>query len=152
MIVYRLCNTKYANDISGEGARRQTSNRWNSLGTPMLYTCESTALCAVELHQYIPPAFHPKNYVLLKIEIPKNDVLTIDKTFFINENWIDNKHITQSIGDQFVNENKFLVMKVPSAMVTACFNFLINPNHKDLKKVKIINTIEFPIKGKLFKK
>jgi len=152
VIVYRVCNIKYATDISGESARRQTNNRWNSLGTPMLYTADSPALCSVEIHQYIPPSFPPKNYALLAIELPKSKVLMVEKEFFANEDWIAEIAATQAIGDQFVKAAKHLVMKVPSAMITACFNFLINPSHKDFKKVNIVDTIEFPIKGKLFQK
>lgn len=152
MIVYRVCNTKYAADISGESARRQTNNRWDSLGTPMLYTSASPALCAVEMHQYIPPSFPPKNHSLLEIEILKRKIFTVEEAFFANEDWMKNIAITQAIGNQFIQQNDFLVMKVPSAMITACYNFLLNPNHKDFAKVKIINTIQFPIEGKLFKK
>jgi len=152
VIVYRVCSTKYANNISGESAAKQTNNRWNSLGTPMQYTCESSALCAVEIHQYVPPSFPPKNYSMLEIEIPNCKVLTINEDFFANENWIKDNAITQAIGDYFIKENVFLVLKVPSAMITSCWNFLINPNHKDFHKVEIVNSISFPLEGKLFKK
>lgn len=152
MIVYRICNAKYASNISGESARRQTDNRWNSLGTPMLYTSDSPALCAVEIHQYIPPSFPPKNYVLLEIELPKCDILTLEDAFFKDENWIEHKTVTQSIGDRFVQQNEYLVMKVPSSMIRACYNFLVNPYHKNFSKVKIAHTHKFPIEGKLFKK
>ena len=152
MIVYRVCNTKYATNISGESARRQTDNRWNSLGTPMLYTSDSPALCAVEIHQYIPPSFPPQNYSLLEIEIPNCEILTLEEAFFKNQNWIEQKTITQSTGDEFVQQNDYLVMKVPSAMIMACYNFLINPYHTNFGKVTIVNTRKFPIEGKLFNK
>lgn len=152
MIVYRVCGAKYASNISGESSRKQRNNRWNSFGTPMLYTSNSPALCAVEIHQYLPPSFIPKNYSLLKIEIPDDNHLLIDAAFFDNEHWIDEVTITQSLGDFFIQQNEYLVMKVPSAMISSCFNYLINPNHKDFSKVTIIDTLEFPIRGKLFKK
>ena len=60
--------------------------------------------------------------------------------------------ITQILGDYFIEESEYLIMKVPSAMISSCYNYLVNPNHKNFRKVKIINTIAFPIKGKLFKK
>ena len=151
MIVYRVCGSKYSNNISGESSKKQKNNRWNSFGTPMLYTSDSPALCAVEIHQYLPPSFVPKQYSLLQIEIPDEDILLVDASFFESEKWIDEISITQTLGDFFIQENKFLVMKVPSAMISACFNYLINPNHKDFSKVKIIESLAFPIEGKLFK-
>ncbi|MEM6718440.1 MAG: RES family NAD+ phosphorylase [Bacteroidota bacterium] len=152
MIVYRVCGSKYANDISGESSRKQKNNRWNSYGTPMLYTSESPALCAVEIHQYLPPAFIPRNYSLLKIEIPDDNHLQIDTAFFSTEKWIDKVGITQSLGDFFIEENEHLVMKVPSAMISSCFNYLINPKHKDFGSIRIVDALAFPIQGKLFKK
>lgn len=152
MIVYRVCSSKYANNITGESARKQTTNRWNSFGTPMLYTSDSPALCAVEIHQYVSPSFPPRHYSLLEITIPPCKPLQIEEAFFENGNWISNINTTQAIGDSFVEESKYLVLKVPSVMITACFNFLVNPNHQDFLKVKITKTISFPLTGKLFKK
>ncbi|WP_046755032.1 RES family NAD+ phosphorylase [Kordia jejudonensis] len=152
MIVYRVCGSKYANDISGESSKRQRSNRWNSFGTPMLYTSDSPALCAVEIHQYLPPSFIPKNYSLLQIEVPDVEHLLVEDTFFKDEQWIDQLLVTQKFGDFFIEKNEHLVMKVPSAMISSCFNYLINPMHKDFNKVIITNTKTFPMEGKLFKK
>ena len=150
MIVFRVCGSKYSDNISGESSRKQRGNRWNSFGTPMLYTSDTPALCAVEMHQYIPPSFVPLEYSILKIEIPDVEPLLVDDAFFKDPTWINDIKTTQSIGDYFINENEYLVMKVPSAMITYCSNYLINPMHKDFKEVKIIDTLSFPIEGKLF--
>lgn len=152
MIVYRVCSAKYSTNISGEGSRKQKNNRWNSFGTSMLYTSDSPALCAVELHQYLPPSFIPENYSLLRIEIPDEDYLVVDESFFDSEKWIEEVTITQTLGDFFIQEEEYLILKVPSAMISSCFNYLINPNHKDFNKVKIVDSLAFPIQGKLFKK
>lgn len=149
MKVYRLSSKKYCNDISGEGARKQNSNRWNSFGTPMLYTANSPALCAVELSKVYNPNSQIDNYYLIEIELPNFEPLTIDEDFFKND-WINDIHSSKKMGDFFINENEFLVLKVPSVWIQNCFNFLINPNHKDFDKVKIIKAYPFPFKGKLF--
>lgn len=150
MNVFRICSEKYNNDISGNGARKQYSNRWNSYGTPMLYTAESAALCAVELSKVYNPYSKIHKYYLLEIEIPNNEPLIIDESFY-DENWTHNIHISKSLGDYFINENEFLTLKVRSIWIQNCYNYLINPNHVDFKKVKIINKYSFPFKGELFK-
>ncbi len=150
MRVYRLSGEKYKNDISGKGASKQHGNRWNSYGTSMLYTSESRALCAVELHKVFPPNLPILNYFLLEIYVPKCEVLQIDSSFFKKDEWVTNLSITQQLGDYFINQKEFLIMKVPSVWIENCFNYLINPLHKDFRKVKISSVSPFPMSGKLF--
>ena len=47
---------------------------------------------------------------------------------------------TQFIGDDFVSQKNAAVLKVPSAIVPPEFNYLINPNHPDSEKIKVIST------------
>ena len=42
-------------------------------------------------------------------------------------------------GEDFLKMNDGLILKVPSAIVPQEHNFLINPLHKDFKKVKIVD-------------
>ena len=151
MYVYRLSGERYKNDLSGFGAAKQHGNRWNSYGTQMLYTSESPALCAVELHKVYPPNIFIKNFYLLEIQIPNTEPLLVSDEFFDKEGlWQRNINLTQQIGDFFIEDNQDLILKVPSVWIHNCFNYLINPHHKDFKKVKIIKTYPFPFSGKLF--
>ena len=149
MIVYRLCKEKYSKDLSGAGARKVHSNRWNTFGTPLIYTAESVALCAVELHQYVPPTSAPSAYCIQEVELPDVAYLSIDDGFY-TENWISDKASTQKLGDFFVSENRYLILKVPSAWIHNCFNYLINPNHRDIQGVNLVKSYPFSFNGKLF--
>ncbi len=151
MQLFRLSGERYKNDISGEGARKQRSNRWNSFGIPMLYTAESAALCAVELSKVFNPNTAIANYFLIEIKMPKFEPLEIDNEFYDNDYWTKDVALSQSLGDYFINENEFLVFKVRSVWIQNCFNYLINPNHQDFSKIKIENIYPFPFKGKIFK-
>jgi RES domain-containing protein len=44
---------------------------------------------------------------------------------------------TRTIGDQWVSEKCSTVFKVPSVVVPAEFNYLLNPGHPDWRLVKI---------------
>jgi hypothetical protein len=46
-----------------------------------------------------------------------------------------------SITDAWIKENKYLLLKIPSAQSELDFNFLINPNHPDHSLLKIIKII-----------
>lgn len=105
----------------------------------MIYASESRALCTAEVAVRTPLGTSPENYSLLTIQIPDDmAILEIDedslpvtwKKFpFINTS---KKH-----GDQFILENRYAIMKVPSAVIPGNYNYLINPRHRDLRKIRV---------------
>ena len=50
------------------------------------------------------------------------------------------------------DENKYLVLKVPSVVVQGEFNYLINPNHPEISNVKIKTIEKFNFDERLFLK
>ncbi len=53
MLVYRVGKTRFAKDLTGEGARLN-GGRWNNIGTPCIYTAESRALAILAPSQDTP--------------------------------------------------------------------------------------------------
>lgn len=151
MKVFRLSRKKYAKDLSGKGAAL-FGYRWNSKGIEMVYTAESRALAMAEVAVHLTLATLPDDYMIIEIEIPDNIELdTIDvNTLDLDWNSYPYSFKTQQIGDDFVRSSKACVLKVPSAVVKGDFNFLLNPNHPDIKKIKIIGTMEFPLDQRIF--
>ena len=153
MKVYRLAKEKYINDHSGKGAEI-AGGRWNNKGTSVLYASDSRALCAAEIAVRTPLGILPENFILMELEIPHNIKpleLTRDQ---LPKNWKSYPHSnsTQQIGDNFILKGQFLVMKVPSVVVPGDFNYLMNPQHKDFAKVKIISRTPFEFDQRLFLK
>ena len=56
-------------------------------------------------------------------------------------NWDSNPPTldTQFISDDFVIENEAAVLKVPSCIVPLEFNYLINTDHPDAKRITVIS-------------
>lgn len=152
MKVYRLSKQRFVNDLKGIGAEL-TGGRWNRIGTRLLYTSDSRALCTAEIAVHTPIGITPINYYLITIEIPDvTKILTFDIEI-LPEDWKSFPHseATQEIGEKFVSSQEYLVMKVPSAVVHGDFNYLINPAHKDFEKIKIIAKEKFTFDNRLFK-
>jgi RES domain-containing protein len=151
MIVFRLANLKYVNDLSGKGAEK-SGGRWNSRGTSMLYTSISRALCTAEIAVHTPLGIVPRDYTLATIEIP--DLARLLKTELnkLPDDWesFPLPNSTQLLGDRFIAENKYLVMQVPSVVVQGEFNYLLNPLHKDFGRIKLIRTEPFVFDKRLF--
>lgn len=152
MIVFRLANKKYSNDLSGIGAEI-TGGRWNYKGTKLLYTADSRALCMAEIAVHTPVGVMPIDYFLITIEIPDySDIKQIEPNS-LPDDWrkFPYSKTTQELGENFIDKNESLYVKVPSAVVQGDFNILINPKHADFDKVKIIKTERFNFDERLFK-
>jgi len=152
MKVYRLSRKKYADTLSGKGAAL-SANRWNSRGVEMIYTAESRALAMAEVIVHLSLALLPKDFVLLEITIPDAISLKTLHTKTLPENWshFPYHHTTQLIGDNFIKENKYAILKVPSAVVRGDFNFLINPSHPEFETIKITSKQPFLFDRRLLK-
>ncbi len=153
MIVFRLSKKEYRDDLSGRGAEK-VGGRWNNKGVSMLYTSDSRALCNSEIAAHIPLGNIPTDYFLISIEIPDSIKIQEIKISKLPKGWKKFPYLssTKFIGDNFVKKKRYSILKSPSAVVQGDFNYLINPNHKDFGKIKIIKTEPFKFDKRLFKK
>ena len=149
MIVHRISSSKYIRDLSGYGAWKY-GGRWNSPGVAVIYTSESRALTVLELAVHTPLAIAPDGYQLIELEISMAN-LHIHTAEKLPDSWnaITPSAACQKIGDEFIEQGKFLLMKVPSAVVPGDYNLLINPSHQDMKMVRIIRISDFTFDERL---
>lgn len=153
MTVYRLSKRQYINDLSGVGARMY-GGRWNSKGLPMIYTSSSRALCTAEVAVHLPLGILPSDYYMASILIPDHihiEELAMKK---LKKEWPLGSSLsaTHKIGDKFIMDSHHLVLRVPSAVVQGDFNYLINPLHPHLQKIKIKTTEVFTFDERLFRR
>lgn len=139
MIVFRITNETYKNDISGNGAALYGS-RWNSKGLPLLYTSQFISLSILESLGHLNKREIPSTQYLLHIEIPDENSMTEISNKKIKKNWKHEPEYTQWLGDQFLQNKQSLILKVPSAIVSEENNFLLNPLHERFKKVRIVSS------------
>jgi RES domain-containing protein len=152
MEVFRLARKKYPIVLSGKGASISGA-RWNSKGTEIIYCAQNRALAMAEVLVHLSLATLPNDFVMLTIDIP--DDIFIEALDFkkLNIDWnvFPCTFETPLLGDDFIRRNEASVLKVPSAVVKGDFNFLINPNHADFYKIKIIEQVNFPFDKRIFK-
>jgi len=148
MIVYRITNSLYKDDISGSGAKIKGA-RWNMPGISMLYTAGSISLSALELLVHISFNDIQNFYHLLTISIPDDAAkeISADK---LKTDWQEDEDYTAFMGTGFLRNNTNLILKVPSAIITEEHNYLINPGHADFKKVKIKRSKQFIFDKRLY--
>ena len=151
MIVYRLTNGAFKNDLSGTGAKLY-GGRWNPPGLPALYTTEHISLAVLEILVHVKSYRHPLDYFLIAIELPDAaSIVSIDQQK-LKKNWKDDHEYLQIIGNDFLKSSQSLVLKVPSAIIEAENNLLINPAHPDARKIKIRSSQNFIFDKRLYLK
>lgn len=149
MILYRIAKCNYAGDLSGTGARLY-GGRWNSIGQPMVYMASSLSLAVLEVLVHLPPSIFPTNFCLAEFDLPENSILTADNAS-LPADWQDISPpiALKQLGDAFLKQNKYLLMKVPSVIVPQEFNYLLNPLHADAAKIKLVEKKPFSFDTRL---
>ena len=153
MIVFRIAQKEFVEDLSGTGAKL-FGGRWNSKGTALLYTSENRSLAMLEIMVHTPQRFIPRDLFIATIYIPDP---IFGKTILpeeMPEEWKDYPApgFLARTGDNFVNENKFLYMKVPSSILKEESNILINPLHAASRQLKLEDVAPFQFDMRLFPK
>ncbi|WP_018613563.1 RES family NAD+ phosphorylase [Segetibacter koreensis] len=143
MIVYRIGRTKYANDLTGEGARLN-GGRWNHRLSSCLYTSESRALAVLEYTVNVNIDDIPRALSISTIQIPESSILELTIAELPGD-WRASPapSSTREFGTQLLKKANFPVIKIPSAIIPEEHNFLLNPLHKDSSTFSIIDVEDF---------
>jgi len=143
MIVFRVGRTKYANDLTGEGARL-FGGRWNHKLISCIYTSESRSLAILEYTVNVNVDDIPRAMSMATIEIPENNILQLTVAE-LPGNWRDAPAPaeTKNLVSRLLTENNFLAIKIPSAVIPEEFNYVLNPAHAGSAGFKIIKLKDF---------
>ncbi len=147
MKVYRISNKKYTEHLNGEGAYR-VGGRWNSKGVRMVYTSTSIALASLEVLVHSDGIPIPNGMILLTFEVPNRYIQFLEK-LPLGWNEVPPKGAAKAAGDEFINSNKLLGLKVPSAIIPEEYNVLLNPLHLHMDKVELVSQREYAFDGRL---
>lgn len=153
MKLFRIEREKYLETtLEGIGAALTEGYRWNSLNTYLVYTAESRALATLEVSVHLDLSEDlPTDRYYIEIDIPDDIPILEIEIGNLPDGW-DSKPPTletQYIGDDFVKEKYAAVLKVPSSIVQQEFNYLINPNHPDTKKISVISFTPFKFDSRI---
>ena len=137
---WRICRRPYA-DLSGEGARL-FGGRWNSPGRPVVYLADHPALAALEVlvHLDLPHDLLPDDYVLLRAELPNEPPELVG----------DLPADPRTAGDAWLAARGKAVLRVPSVLVPAASNLLLNPGHARAADARIASAEPFRFDPRLW--
>ena len=135
--VWRITTRRFVDTaFSGEGARL-FGGRWNRPGQSVIYTAESRSLALLEMLVQDDPL--RANYVLIPAHVPdtvSREQVDINALPTDWRNQSERIHL-QALGTHWLRESRSCVLVVPSAVVPAELNFLINPLHPDFTRIRL---------------
>ena len=133
---WRIVKAKHSTTaFDGEGARL-FGGRWNSPGSPVVYTAASTALAALEMLVHLGKATVLPAYVLIACTFNDSSVARIEGSR-LPPNWrsYPAPPELQSLGDEWLRLGTSAVLEVPSAVIPSESNYLLNPQHADFSAI-----------------
>jgi len=141
MKVYRISHLKWSKKLSASGFPA----RWNSKGKFVIYAASSRALACLENVVHRSGEGLNENFKVMVIEIPSNVKIKEIKKEDLPGDWFtfESYFDCQLIGDSWVDEQKYAVLKVPSSIIVNECNYVININHKNFKRIKLVAVENF---------
>jgi RES domain-containing protein len=141
MLVYRIVLSKFADKLTASG----NVARWNPKDVKMIYTASSRSLACLENAVHRSQAGLSQLFSVMTINIP-DDIKT--KVVSLNDlppAWADyhNMYFTQRLGEKWIKQNEPAILQVPSSIIEEEVNYLLNPDHQDFKRIKVIKTQPF---------
>jgi len=135
--------------FTGEGPWRY-GGRWNSPSVRVVYVSEHQSTAAFEVFVNRMPLILEEKYKAFRLEWP-DDLTEIFPITKLPTNWRMSPPPAQTreIGDGWAQERRSAVLALPSVISPADTNFLLNPEHRDFKRIRIASPIDYDFDPRL---
>ena len=125
--------------LDGTGGLR-APGRWHTAGRPIVYCAPNPAgsLLEILVHIEIDSSELPAMLQYLKIEAPDDISLETLDPRALGRHWPLSLAATRRAGDEWLGSGRTALLRVPSAILPATWNTLINPRHPDSARVRVV--------------
>jgi RES domain-containing protein len=151
MRVWRICREPYVDAALDGIGGMYTSGRWHSKGNPIVYTASSAALAALAVLVHVDPLTAPADLRLLAIELPDDLSTEVLEPITLPEGWhsVPAPAALQILGSSWLMSGRTAALNVPSAVIKVERNFLLNPRHPEVQRVRILSDEAFSFDTRL---
>lgn len=121
--------------FGGEGARLY-GGRWNSRGTAVAYAAGSRSLALLEVLVHLGAPRLLRQYLLVPVAF---EAIHVEEVAELPASWraYPAPRATQEIGDEWAKSVRTPVFRVPSVVVPAEWNYVVNPRHSAFADLEI---------------
>ncbi|MFA5328700.1 MAG: RES family NAD+ phosphorylase [Prolixibacteraceae bacterium] len=152
MIVFRITKKEHSG-LDGMGGL-YGPGRWHKKGNLVIYTSEHASLAAWEKMVHVASFENlPENLLLVEIEIPDHSEIETVPQKILVEGWDSFPFANETVhyGTSFLRSKERLALKVPSVIIPAEYNIILNPLHPDIHLCKVIGTTPFAFDKRVLK-
>jgi RES domain-containing protein len=127
--------------LSGEGGLHFAA-RWHTAGRRIVYLAESPAGAMIDVlvHLELDQTDWPSSSHLLQAEYPADLGMETLKPRPA-KSWKASLAATRKLGDEWLQSRRSALARVPSAILPETWNVLLNPDHLESHRVRIVRTI-----------
>ena len=150
MQVWRVCKKKHkATAFSGEGGLYAQA-RWTPQGFRSVYTAESLALASLEV--FIHTESNKIPLIAIRAILPEDIAIETVELDSLPTDWQQEAAypVLQNVGKQWLLSSRTPILKLPSAIIPIEFNYILNPQHPDLK-LRLDPPIKFKFDHRMWK-
>lgn len=150
---WRIVGADYAETaFEGQGASL-SGGRWNSRGHPVVYTSSTASLSALEVLVHLPRRKELEGFVLFAASFADELVTDVERQHLPSD-WhaYPPPEELQQIGDSWILSESSAVLRAPSVIIDTEFNYLLNPAHRDFKKIEIADPVPFSLDLRLLRR
>lgn len=140
MVLWRISRHR---DLDGLGGLR-APGRWHERGLPVVYLAETAAGALLEACVHTAANDVPPSYTLLEVTVPAATTIEPLSVDSLPQDWSEDVEATRAIGSEWLRSTRSALLRVPSVLVPATFNVLLNPAHLDSRKIAITSVVEYP--------
>lgn len=142
MMLYRIVKSlTRTQDLTGTGAFK-AGGRWNSKGTYMLYTSETSSLALLETLVHTDETEWPPRFFVIELELSdKASIYTLPDDQYPDSWTVPENPANKKLGDLWMKTEQLLAVRVRSVINPLEFNYLLNPSHADYHRMMKVSSV-----------
>jgi RES domain-containing protein len=118
-----------------DACRQEEAGRWHYAGASLLYLSATPELAMLEalVHHRIGM----DHYFLTSVSVPGRVRIRTLGDADLPRDWRHHKRWSRALGDAWLEDGRVPVLSVPSAVCPVSRNFLVNPAHPSLGRLRL---------------
>jgi RES domain-containing protein len=146
--LWRLYRAQYGPGLDGIGGTF-ADGRWHTLGERVVYFGGSAAIVVLERMAHTDPDLLPDDLRLALFGFPEPVQETKVEFATLPANWNKDENATRSIGGRWRQRLSSCLLAVPSAILPEESNFVLNPEHPEAKRLRLVRERPFTFDPRL---